>query len=265
MSRLLIDLFSIFRAIMDGYKLMTSKWTYIINILIVVTSITSTTRIAYCAERGSNQNHNFRFVSCQITESSFYVINLLGAKHGKSYQMILDGDVYDKLCPQLKKDDLINITYRQERIQDEGDGDFFDAYILLSYKIVSDPQSNKVRNKQEKEQNDIYNIFFYVFIVWIIWAIVDKFLISFKSSNLELELGKELQLIYLNHGVASDFAQNNLTDQFLTDVMYNIKSKRDFKILLNAVKSNHNFFTSDVFKEAFLKKLKAYGKQNKIG
>lgn len=73
----------------------------------------------------ADQNNNFKFISCKISESSIYTINLKGARYGKDYNMIIDKNTYDNLCPKVKAGDLINITYRQEKIKDEGDGYFF--------------------------------------------------------------------------------------------------------------------------------------------
>ena len=87
---------------------------------------------------------------------------------------------------------------------------------------------------------------------------------SYKASALQTSLSRDLGRIYSHAGVGSDFHQNNLTDEYLTQVMDGINDKTNFKIFMDAVKSNDNFFTTQFVKDSFLEKARVYGKARKL-
>lgn len=219
----------------------------------------------HTAANMAEQNHDFIFVSCEITESSFYTINLKGARYGKEYQMILDGDQYNNLCPKVKKGDLLNITYKEEKIQDEGDGDFFDAYTLVSYRMGTPHVAENVKDIRKSSDEEIMpKILGFLFFGWLIYLLLDRFMIKFRAVRLQMELNRELQCLYLNHGVGSDFEQNRLTEQFLENLMIHIPDKKHFRIFIAAIKMDNKFFTNEYNKNSFLEQATLYGKSNRL-
>ena len=134
---------------------------------------------AFCApgagaSTGEIQNHDFKFVSCEITEDSFWVANLLGARYGKEYTMILNENAYNSMCPKFKKGDYVNITYKQDRVADEGDGGEFEAYVLVSYRMISPQQSASNRGADKKDDSSslankiVPYVLLGIIILWII-------------------------------------------------------------------------------------------------
>lgn len=133
---------------------------------------------------------------------------------------------------------------------------------MRDYKIESVKKSSSKDNINSRD--DHTNFIFYVIIAIIGYAIINKCIISYKANQLSMAITHDLAILYSRNNVNSDFHQNSLTDEYLTNILYNIDSKKNFKIFMAALNTDNGFFTNQNAKDTFLNKAKIYAKSHKL-